>query len=106
MVPAQLAACLGGVAEKLIDLRWTEVSRVNPHQLLPTPSIKANFIYSYAAPFDSAADTGKRAFYELANGVRFSGRQHIVVRLCLLQHQPHALDKIARMPPIALRVEV
>src|SRR5690349_1884759 len=98
--------CLGRVPEKLIDLCWTEVSRVDPHQLFATPSIEADFIDARAAPFDSAADTGKGALYEFAHRVHFTGSQHIVVRLWLLQHQPHTLDKIARMPPVAFRIEV
>ena len=38
--------------------------------------------------------------------VRLAGREHVVVGLVLLQHQPHALDVVARMAPVALRVEV
>ncbi len=36
----------------------------------------------------------------------FSGRQHIVVRLVLLQHQPHALDKVPGMSPVAPGIQI
>jgi hypothetical protein len=35
-----------------------------------------------------------------------AGRQHVVVRAVLPEDAPHALDIVARMPPVALRIEV
>ena len=43
---------------------------------------------------------------ELADRVLFAGRDHVVVGLVGLQHQPHRLDVVARVTPVALRVEV
>src|SRR3546814_2973535 len=45
-------------------------------------------------------------FDELAYRRRHSGRQYIVVRSVLLQHQPHAFDIFAGMAPIALGIEI
>ena len=36
----------------------------------------------------------------------FPGRQNIVVRFVLLEDHPHAFDKVAGMPPIALGIEI
>ena len=41
-----------------------------------------------------------------ADGVRLAGRDHVVVRLVLLQHQPHRAHVVAGEAPVALRVEV
>ncbi len=38
--------------------------------------------------------------------MRLAGRQHVVVRLVLLQHHPHALDIVAGMAPVALGIEI
>ncbi len=49
---------------------------------------------------------GEGQLDELAHGVGLAGRQHVVVGLVLLQHQPHALDVVARVAPVALGVEI
>ena len=43
---------------------------------------------------------------QLADRVRLAGRDHVVVGLVLLQHHPHGLDVVARVAPVARRVEV
>jgi hypothetical protein len=43
---------------------------------------------------------------KLADGVRFIGRDHIIVRLILLQHHPHGLDIFLRVTPVTLGVQV
>ena len=40
------------------------------------------------------------------HGVRLAGRDHVVVRRVLLEHQPHRLDVVLRVAPVALGVEV
>ena len=43
---------------------------------------------------------------ELLHGVLLAGRDHVVVGLVRLEHQPHRLDVVAGEAPVALRVEV
>lgn len=43
---------------------------------------------------------------ELAHGVRFSGGDNEILGPILLQHQPHRLNIVRRMAPIALRVQI
>ena len=43
---------------------------------------------------------------KLAHRMRFARRDDIIVRLVLLKHQPHGLDEISGMSPIAFGVEV
>jgi hypothetical protein len=52
------------------------------------------------------ADVGECGLDELAHRMGFAGGEHVIVGLGLLQHQPHAFHKVARMAPIALGVEV
>ena len=44
--------------------------------------------------------------HELAHRVGLAGRDHEVVRLVLLEHQPHRLDVVLGKAPVALGVEV
>ena len=48
----------------------------------------------------------ERALDELTDAVRLAGRDHVVVRLVLLEHEPHRAHVIARIPPVAPCVEV
>ena len=52
------------------------------------------------------AQFSNRGNHELPHGMHLPRGQHVVVGLGLLHHQPHALDEIARMAPVALGVEV
>ena len=49
---------------------------------------------------------GERDLAQLAHAVRLAGRDHVVVGLVLLEHQPHRLDVVAGEAPVALGVEV
>ncbi len=49
---------------------------------------------------------GEALLHELAHRMALAGREHIIAGLILLQHQPHSLDEIARVPPVALGVEI
>src|SRR5882724_6737772 len=88
-LPAENAFGFARIAEEQIDFRRAEIAWVNVNELLPI-EIKQfkNFIE------------------ELANGMRLAGRDYKVVRLDSLQHEPHRLDVITGVSPVALRVEV
>src|SRR4249920_262370 len=43
---------------------------------------------------------------ELLHGVRRTGRDHEVLRLLLLEHEPHRLDVVAGKAPISLGREI
>ena len=49
---------------------------------------------------------GESKLHEFADRMRLTGRHDIVVRLILLQHEPHCFDIIAGEAPIALGIEV
>jgi hypothetical protein len=43
---------------------------------------------------------------EFAHRMALAGRQHVLVRRILLQDQPHPLDKVTRVAPVTLRIEI
>src|SRR5882672_12309365 len=48
----------------------------------------------------------KSNFKKLSNTVSFPRRKNVIVRLVLLQHEPHSLDKFFGIPPITFCVQV
>src|SRR5206468_11313669 len=52
------------------------------------------------------ADVGEGPLAEVAYGVRLAGGDDVVAGLVLLDHAPHGLDEVGRVPPVATRLEV
>ena len=46
-------------------------------------------------------DVRECVFHEFLDGVALAGRNDVVARLILLEHQPHGADVVAGKPPIA-----
>jgi len=57
-----------------------------------------------ALPFQ--IHTPKRGLAQIADGMSASGRDDEIIRLVLLQHQPHRAHVVRRPTPIAFRVQV
>ena len=68
--------------------------------------IDADLVEPLAAPFDGQPDVIEGDFHELAHRMGLAGGQHIIAGLVLPQHQPHALDIIPRVAPVALGVDI
>src|SRR6185437_14242200 len=66
----------------------------------------AQLVDALARPDQLAADFGESGLDEFAYRMHFAGGEHVVVGLRLLQHEPHALDVIPGVAPVALRVEI
>ncbi len=77
------------VAQEEVDFGGAEVAGVDLDVLLPVE------LQVLAAVVE-----------EVANRMRFAGRQDVVVRLVLLEHHPHSLDVILGVTPVTLGVEV
>ena len=80
---------LGGVADEVVDLGRPQELGVDDHMLVQVESRVL-----------------ERDLDELAHRVLLAGRDHVVVGLVGLEHQPHRLDVVAGVAPVALRVEV
>src|SRR6516162_7690196 len=106
MSPAESLLRFGRVTNQDVDLGGTKVTSVDLNQHLPRAGLKAFFIDARTLPFDRSTDTRKGLFDELADRMAFAGGQHIVIGSVLLNDHPHAFDIIARMAPVAHRVQV
>src|SRR5262245_21052029 len=87
--PAELLPGLGRVAEEEVDLRRTVQGRIGGDVLAPVE-----------------ARVGERELHQLLDRVGLSRGHHVVVRLFLLEHEPHRLHVIAGVAPVAPCLEV
>src|SRR5919106_2167305 len=87
-LPTELLPRLGGVADQMLDLGRTQEAGIDPD-----------------VPIGIQPDVVEGDPHELANRVRLAGGDHEVIRLVLLEHEPHGLDVVLGVAPIALRIE-
>src|SRR5262249_4981976 len=104
-LPAELGARVGGVAEQRLDFGRAEVARIDRHPALAR-AVERPFVDSGALPAELHAELVRRALHELAHAVLLAGGDDEVLRLRLLQDAPLRLDEVARVAPVAPRVEV
>src|SRR5918996_1760094 len=88
-LPAELLARLARVADQVLHLRGAEEARVDPDVLVGIEP-----------------DVLEGDPHEVADRVGLACGDHEVVRLVLLEHQPHGLDIVLGIAPVALGVEV
>src|SRR5262249_12663020 len=105
-VPAEAVIGLAGIAAQVLDLGRPEIARVDDDERLAGGGIEPALLLALAAPLDAPPDMVEGDLDELAHRMALAGGEHVVVGLVLLEHQPHALDIVARMPPVAPGIEV
>src|SRR5215470_5034276 len=91
VAPAKLLVRLAGVAEQHLDLGRAEIARIDFNENLSGLGINPGFIDAFTTPRDLAAHMAESAFDEFTHRMFLASGQHIVVRLVLLEHHPHAL---------------
>ena len=87
--PPQLLARLSGIPQQVIHFAWTKVPWIDFDEFSPVQFRMA-----------------KGGLHKLLHRVRLSGCDDIIVRLLLLQHQPHGLHIVTRVAPIAFGIKV
>ncbi len=105
-IPAQFADGLRRVAEELLDLGRAEVARVDGDERLARLAIDAFLVGTHAPPLqlDAGAAEGVRA--EFPHRVHLTRGDDEVIGLVVLQDEPHALDEVRGVAPIALGRQV
>src|SRR4051794_28141436 len=90
----------------MVNLERAEVARVDLDQESAGAAVETLLVCTHALPDDLAPDLGKGELDELAHAVGLAGRQHVVIRLLLLEDAPHPLDVVTGVAPVAPRVEI
>ena len=88
-LPTEQTFGLAGLAHQQIHLCRAVELGINHHVLFP--------IQPYVIERDLA---------KLADRVGFTGRDQVVIRVILLEHQPHGMDIVGRVSPVAPRFQV
>mmetsp|Transcript_33862 Transcript_33862/g.106059 ORF Transcript_33862/g.106059 Transcript_33862/m.106059 type:complete len:379 (+) Transcript_33862:154-1290(+) len=104
--PAGRLRQLGHVAEEGVHLRGPEVLGGDLHHHLPRGLVDALLLQALPAPGDRLAAHLEAERHELADRVLLARGDHKVFRRLLLEHQPHRLDVVPRVPPVPQRVEI
>src|SRR5712691_2596285 len=87
--PSQFLSRLRGVTLEEVDLRRTPKARVDDDVPLPVE-----------------ARVPERQLDELLHRVGLARGDHVIVRVLLLEHEPHGLDVVAGVAPVAPGLEV
>src|SRR5262249_40909032 len=94
--PAELLARLRWIAVQPVDFGRSARSGLDSDHPLARLGVAPLLARALALPFDPPPGLRERELHELADGMGLAGREHVVIWLRLLQHQPHALDVVAR----------
>src|SRR5260370_1088651 len=88
-LPSQNLARFAGIAAQRIYFRRSNQLGIDLHELFPVET-----------------GVSERSLHELLNTMGFTGGNHEIVGLGLLQHEPHGLNVTAGESPIAARVVI
>mmetsp|Transcript_12391 Transcript_12391/g.26985 ORF Transcript_12391/g.26985 Transcript_12391/m.26985 type:complete len:677 (+) Transcript_12391:166-2196(+) len=105
-LPPELLHRQGRVAEQRLDLGGAEVPRRDLDEDSASLLVDGLLLEALAAPEHRPADHLEADRDELAHAVLLVRRHDVVVGLLLLQHEPHGLDVVTRVAPVAERVHV
>ena len=105
-VPAEEGLGLGGVAEQLLHFGGAEIARVDLDEHFSGGRVDALLVDAFAFPAQLDADMMEGQGAELADGVVLARSDDEVLRLLLLQDEPHALHVVLGVAPVAEGVEV
>ena len=97
---------LGRIANQEIDFGWSKISRIDPHHNLAAALIDPGLVDALAAPFDSPIDLAKGEFDKFTDRMSFPRGQNEIVGLLLLDNPIDAFDIVARVAPVASRVQI
>ena len=100
-VPAQLALCFGRVAPEVDDVRRAVEVGADLDDRLACGLVDALLVHALADKFQLDAHIVEGQLAELADGVLLTGGDDEVLGLVVLQNQPHALDVVPGIAPVA-----
>ena len=100
-VPSKFGLCLCGVAQQLIYLCRTEIFRINFNESLTRRFVVTLFIDTVTAPFEFDTNLFEGEGGKLTNCMILASSNHKVIWLWLLQDEPHTLDIVLGITPVA-----
>src|SRR6201991_3311459 len=104
--PPELGSRFARISEQRIYFGRPKIAWIDLHQRLSGRLVEALLLDAASLPDNRPADVSEGRFDEFTHRVCLAGGKNIIVWLVLLQDEPHSLDKIARVAPVAYCVEV
>ena len=104
-LPAQFLFRPRGIADEGVDFGGPEIARVHGDDFF-SRGVERVLVGALALPPEADVEPRRREVHEFAHAVLLARRDHQILGLGLLQHQPLRLDIVARVAPVAPRVEV
>src|SRR5256885_825677 len=104
-LPAQFLFRPRGIADEGVDFGGPEIARVHGDDFF-SRGVERVLVGALALPPEADVEPRRRQVHEFAHAVLLARRDHQILGLGLLQHQPLRLDIVARVAPVAPRVEV
>src|ERR1700722_14608799 len=105
-LPAELGARLRCIPYEGIYLGRPKISRVDSNDRLSRVRIDPGFVKPGTAPFNLDSEAIRRALDEIPHRVLLASRNHEIFRFGLLQYEPLGAHVVARMPPVAARIQI
>src|SRR5712691_2312720 len=88
-LPSKLTARFRAVADEMLHFGWSDELGIEPDVLEPVE-----------------AGVTESDLHEVADRMADAGRDHVVVRSLLLEHEPHRDDVVAGKAPVAMGLEI
>ena len=105
-IPAQHLFCLGRVAQQLVHLGGAEILRVYFHQHFPGIFVDAFLVNALALPFQLYSGFAECQRTKLSHCVHLARGYYKVIRLRLLEYQPHTFYIISGVAPVTTCVKI
>ena len=105
-IPAELGARLGGVTPEVHDVGRPVELGVDADEHPARLPVVTLLVDALALPAEADANVLEGPLHELPHGMLDTRSDDEVIRLVLLQDQPHALDVVLGVAPVAQAVEV
>src|ERR1700733_8189631 len=106
MPPAEPLMRLRRISDQEIDFGWSKIRRIDAHHNLTAALIDPGLVDALAAPFDSPIDLAKGEFDKFTDRMSFPRGQNEIIGLVLLDNPIDAFDIVARVAPVASRVQI
>src|ERR1017187_6162717 len=104
--PSEHGHSLRRVAAQEVHFSRAEMARVDTDHGLHGLGVEPPLVDARTYPADVYPGLLEGKLDELAHGVRFAGRDDVVVGLVLLEHEIHRFDVVPRVAPVAIGVDV
>src|SRR6266849_5520788 len=104
-LPPELLPRLARVAEQAVHFGRPEITGVNGDDAAAF-LVMAALSPSFSLPADRDPELLRRRVRKIAHAVLLARSDHEILRPVLLQHQPLRLDVVARVAPVAPRLEI